>query len=91
MNTLQAPPSTQPIYELTDKDHERDKRIKAAWDAYEDEFEKHFEKMPNEPDLNVISNRVIEIVNASVDFLFAKELQRVPFWSPLSLDMGRKK
>lgn len=82
MNTL-APVGTQPQYELTDDDRARAKRIKAAWDAYEDEFEKHFQKMPNEPDMNVISNRVIEIVNASNDFLFAKELQiTVPKGAP---------
>src|SRR5260370_3335436 len=31
--------------------------------------------MPDEPDMNIISNRVVEFVNASNDFLFAKELQ----------------
>jgi hypothetical protein len=83
MNTLQAPPDTQPTYEITEEDTARATRIKEAWDAYEDEFEKHFEKLPKEPDMNVISNRVIEIVNASNDFLFAKELQiTVPKGSP---------
>src|SRR5258708_20152142 len=31
--------------------------------------------MTDEPDMNIISNRVVEFVNASNDFLFAKELQ----------------
>src|SRR5260370_35517393 len=31
--------------------------------------------MPDEPDMNIISNRVVEFVNASNDFLFAKDLQ----------------
>ena len=83
MNTLQAPPEIQPQYDITDEDRARATRIKAAWDAYEDEFVKHFEKLPKEPDMNVISNRVIEIVNASNDFLFAKELQiTVPEGAP---------
>jgi hypothetical protein len=81
--TLQAPPQTQPQYQITAEDKKRQERIQAAWNAYEDEFDKHFEQMPNEPDMNVISNRVIEIVNASNDFLFAKELQiTVPEGSP---------
>src|SRR2546429_1244304 len=75
MNTLQAPPDTQPTYEHSDNDRERQKRIQEAWKAYEGDFVKHFEKMPDEPDMNVISNRVVEFVNASNDFLFAKELQ----------------
>lgn len=82
--TMQAPSKTdQPQYEITKEDQKRQQHIQAAWKAYEDEFEKHFEKMPNEPDMNVISNRVIEIVNASNDFLFAKELQiTVPKGAP---------
>jgi len=74
-NTLQAPPETQPQYELTDDDRARAKRIQTAWDAYEGKFIKHFEKIQNEPDLNVISNRVVEVVNTSNEFLFGKELQ----------------
>lgn len=78
MNTLQAPPNTQPQYEITDDDRARAKRIQEAWKAYEDEFEKPFDKMPDEPDMNVISNRVVEIVNGSNDFLFGKEIQITP-------------
>src|SRR6266550_8197668 len=83
MNTLQSPPETQPKYKITDDDRARATRIQDAWDAYEDNFVNHFKKMPDEPDMNVLSNRVIEIVNASNDFLFAKELQiTVPEGSP---------
>jgi hypothetical protein len=82
--TMQAPPKAdQPQYKITDKDRSRAKRIDAAWDAYEGEFIKAFKKLPNEPDLNVISNRIVEFVNASNDFLFAKELQiTVPKGAP---------
>ena len=73
----------QPTYEITEEDTARATRIQNAWKAYEDDFVKHFEKIPNEPDMNVISNRVVEIVNASNDFLFAKELQiTVPEGAP---------
>src|SRR5579872_249373 len=84
MNTLQAPPKTdQPQYKITDKDRSRAKRIDDAWNAYEGEFIKAFDKLPNEPDLNVISNRIVEFVNASNDFLFGKELQiTVPKGAP---------
>src|SRR5260370_1305322 len=75
VNTLQAPPSTQPAYEITDEDRKRAKRIESAWKAYEGDFKKPFDKMTDEPDMNIISNRVVEFVNASNDFLFAKELQ----------------
>ena len=75
MNTLQAPPSTLPQYEINDEDRKRAKRIENAWKAYEGDFKKPFDKMPDEPDMNIISNRVVEFVNASNDFLFAKELQ----------------
>lgn len=77
MNTL-APVGTQPQYELTDDDRARAKRIQEAWKAYEGKFVKPFDKMPNEPDMNVISNRVVEIVNGSNDFLFGKEIQITP-------------
>src|SRR5438874_10792982 len=83
VNTLQAPPDTQPTYRHNDEDRERQKRIREAWKAYEGDFVKHFGKMPDEPDMNVISNRVVEFVNASNDFLFAKELQiTVPEGAP---------
>lgn len=67
--------SNQPSYELTDDDRARANRIQEAWKAYEGKFPKPFDKMPNEPDMNVISNRVVEIVNGSNDFLFGKEIQ----------------
>src|SRR5260370_7374057 len=74
LNTL-APVGVQPIYEITDEDRKRQKRVENAWKAYEGDFKKPFDKMPDEPDMNIISNRVVEFVNASNDFLFAKELQ----------------
>jgi len=78
MNILQTPPETQPQYELSNDDRARAKRIEAAWDVYEGKFIKPFDKLPNEPDYNIISNRIVELVNASNDFLFAKELQIIP-------------
>lgn len=73
--SMQAPPDTQPQYELTDDDRARAKRIQGAWKAYEGDMPKPFDKLPNEPDMNVLSNRIVEIVNASNEFLFGKELQ----------------
>lgn len=73
MNTLQV--GIQPAYELTDDDRARAKRIEAAWNAYEGRFPKPFTPMQGKPDLNVLSNRVVEFVNASNEFLFGKELQ----------------
>jgi hypothetical protein len=72
---MQAPPGTQPQYVHTDEDRARQKRIHHAWKAYEGDFSKPFERLSNEPDMNVISNRVVEFVNAGNEFLFGKELQ----------------
>ncbi len=65
----------QPQYEITDDDKERCKRIHNALKAYEGELRKPLIPMEGEADDNVLSNRVVQFVNAGNDFLFGKELQ----------------
>lgn len=65
----------QPQYTITDKDKARVKRIQDAWKAYEGELDKPLEKMPGQPDDNVLSNRMQAVVDRGVDFLFGKELE----------------
>lgn len=76
--TMTRPPRTiasQPIYDITEADLSRQKKIAEAWRAYNDELEKPLKRMPDEPDDNVMSNRIQPIVDAGVDFLFGKELE----------------
>lgn len=84
MTQTMLPPSTkaanmnvppQPTYEMTDADKERVKCIAKAWKAYNGDLEKPLEKMPGQPDDNVMTNRMAAIVDRGVDFLFGKELE----------------
>ena len=75
MNSTLAPVGNQPVYEIANEDRARHKRICNAWKAYEGDMPKPFDKMPNEPDMNVLSNRIVEIINTANEFLFGKELQ----------------
>ena len=73
-----APPpvsTAQPTYDITDDDKTRQKEIAAAWKAYEGKLDPPLKKMEGEPDDNVLSNRMAEIVDRGVDFLFGKELE----------------
>lgn len=65
---------TQPQYQITEADHERQKRIQRAWQAYDGELQKPLQKTPEGLDPNVMSNRCIGIVEAGRNFLFGKEL-----------------
>ena len=65
----------QPQYTLTNADKKRQKRIADAWKAYNGELDKPLQKMPGQPDDNVLSNRMQAVVDRGVDFLFGKELE----------------
>lgn len=65
----------QPVYEITDKDRARQKAIAAAWKAYNGELDKPLQKMPGQPDDNVLSNRCQAIVDQGVNFLFDQEIE----------------
>jgi hypothetical protein len=65
----------QPQYEITAADKARVKQIADAWLAYGGKLDKPLEKMPDQPDLNVLSNRCQAIVDRGVDFLFGDELE----------------
>lgn len=82
INMNMAPPSianmAQPAYEVTDDDKKRQKQIGDNWKAYHGELDPPLEKMPGQPDDNVMSNRCAQVVNAGVDFLFGKELEISP-------------
>jgi hypothetical protein len=74
----QQPPDgtpVQPRYIITNADKQRVKRIQDAWKAYEGELEKPLKKMPDEPDDNVLSNRMQAVVDRGEEFLFGKELE----------------
>lgn len=75
MNTTQAPPQTQPQYEITNADRERIQKIQKAWQGYEGELDKPFSKMPDEPDMNVPGNEVLPAVDAVVNFVFGDEVE----------------
>ena len=70
---MNVPP--QPVYEISDADKKRVKTISDAWKAYNGELDKPLEKMPGQPDDNVMTNRMMAIVDRGVDFLFGKELE----------------
>lgn len=65
----------QPQYTITDADRARMERIAKAWQAYEGDLDKPFTKMPDEPDMNVMSNEVQPAVDAIVNFVFGDEVE----------------
>jgi hypothetical protein len=73
----QPPTSTAvlPEYVITQADKDRVKRIQEAWKAYHGELDKPLQRMPGQPDDNVMSNRMQPIVDGGVDFLFGKEIE----------------
>lgn len=66
---------TQPRYQITDEDKKRNQKIVDAWNAYTGDLDKPLAKMPGQPDDNVMTNRMQQIVDRGVDFLFGKELE----------------
>src|SRR5258708_21200774 len=56
-------------------DLERKREMDDAWKAYRGKFQPPLKVAPNQPDLNVISNRCSPIVNKGVSFLFGQELK----------------
>lgn len=71
--TPDMPP--QPRYTITDEDKARQKRIQAAWKAYDGDFDKPLTPMEDQPDDNVLENQCAGIVDGGVAFLFGQELQ----------------
>ncbi len=75
--TMQPPPQTQqamPVYEITEADRKRQKRIALAWQAYNGELDPPLKPMDDGTDDNVPANPCETAVNRGVDFLFGKEL-----------------
>lgn len=70
-----AQPQAQPQYTITQDDKKRQKLIADAWKAYNGDLDPPLQKMPGQPDDNVLSNRMQQIVDRGVDFLFGKELE----------------
>lgn len=76
MNTTQAPSQLdQPTYQITDADRNRVERIALAWKAHDGELDKPFERMEDEPDMNVMGNEVQPAVDAIVNFVFGDEVE----------------
>ncbi len=75
MNTTQASASTQPTYQITDADRKRVECIARAWQAHDGELEKPFERMEDEPDMNVMGNEIQPAVDAIVNFVFGDEVE----------------
>jgi hypothetical protein len=77
--TMQRPPmqtaAAQPVYEITEADKKRQQAIENAWKAYKGELDPPLQKMPDQPDDNVMSNRVKPAVRSGNGFLFGKELE----------------
>ena len=67
--------AAQPQYVISNDDKKRQKTIANAWKAYKGELDPPLQKMPGQPDDNVLSNRCQAIVDRGVDFLFGKELE----------------
>lgn len=72
MNTTQAPPQTQPVYEISQADKERIERIHRAWQAYDGTVKPPLEKMPDGTDPNVTSNQIEAKIERIADFVFGK-------------------
>lgn len=64
-----------PVYEITDADKARVQAIADAWTAYYGQLKKPLQTLAGQPDDNVLTNRMQQIVDRGVDFLFGKELQ----------------
>lgn len=78
MTQTMQPPKTQqaqPTYEITEADKNRQKKIADAWKAYNGELDPPLQRMPGQPDDNVLSNRCKPIVRMGVGFLFGKEIE----------------
>lgn len=78
LDQQQPPPPVsldQPQYQITEEDKARVKRIRDAWKAYEGKLDKPLEPMEDEPDDNVLTNRMQAVVDRGVEFLFGKELE----------------
>ncbi len=73
--TLSPSALMQPVYEITDADRARQKRIQAAWKAYDGQLDKPLVPMEGEADDNVIYNGIAPVVGTIDDFLFGKELE----------------
>lgn len=74
----QPPPSdtaSQPQYVITEADKKRIRRVQHAWKAYEGELDRPLVPMDDEPDDNVLTNRMQAVVDRGGDFLFGKELE----------------
>lgn len=77
MTQTMLPQQTQqaePQYEITDADKKRQQIIAAAWKAYHGELDPPLQKMPDEPDDNVMTNRCKPVVRRGMSFLFGDEL-----------------
>lgn len=79
MTQTMLPPAptqaAQPVYDITEQDKKRQQLIENAWKAYRGELDPPLQKMPDQPDDNVMSNRVKPAVRSGNGFLFGKELE----------------
>src|SRR5690348_6736515 len=73
---MDAPAQTAvPQYQITDADRSRMQAIHSAWRAYHGDLTKPLKPMPGQADDNVMSNRMMPVVNTGTFFLFGKELE----------------
>src|SRR5258708_12403181 len=75
--TMTPPPpqqtqAAQPVYEITAQDKKRQERIAEPWKAYNDDLEKPLQRMPAEPDDNVMTNRSHPPADSSLESLLGK-------------------
>jgi hypothetical protein len=69
-NGALLPPS--PSYLQQQQEAERHERLNKAWKHYTGDLTGHFRNEPGQPDINVLSNRAMPIVDTGVDFLYGK-------------------
>lgn len=83
MNTTQSPPQVgMPVYEITEADRERVKRIQKAREAYEGELDKPIKEISNDDsDPNVMGNEIQPAVDTVGSFVFGDEVE-------ISIDQG---
>lgn len=65
----------QPVYSISDDDKKRQLAIQNAWLAYHGDLEPPLEKMENQANDNVLSNRCKAVVRRGAAFLFGKEVE----------------
>lgn len=96
MNALMNPfpispgvaPSTLAQAPMSQDDADRKRQMKVAWTAYHGELPKPLKIANDQPDDNVMSNRIAPMINKIVSFLFGQVLKIEPSRQSLGFDQS---